>query len=736
MTPSEGTHEGDSSPARPGSDPDTPRRSSTPRRPTLAQRKAAARDRARREAARREPAAFLDEEHLPSGQGGLTSRGTGERPDRGNRRGRIDPSRRSASETGETGSGQQADLDRPSDHGTDPEPHVGTERLPQKVGEARRDKRGTGADETTETTSAARDGELPTATDSGVAVDLGTDRAPSPRLATAVTLLAIGALALTAGALLPVSPEARPGYLAWPLLAVLAIVPAGVAVAAASTGRHGLAAGVTIGLAALAPGRLVLDWQFFANASKTVRPELFLPDRLLDRAAVGAGFWVLVAGHVVTIVAGLLAAGVARRVNEVAGDDGARRRWRLVVPLLAVVSAVGLLMAPVASGNQFLPAYSAFEGPGVALAGYVLIAGALLLAVVLGFGAAADGVVRGTLGGAAAATFALAVPPLVAGLAVRGLHLATGPVLAAVPMLVVLALAPRTTPQQARAERTDLAGEARVPSLTLWRAATALLALLTAVAAVVGALAPQLDARLATESPARWLLLAAAVLVVLPAPFLFTHKAARGLVAVLWAGVALGGTAVLSTALTVSDATGIAGLAGPISYDLGAGAVFTVIALGLAGLTALAAVVTGVVERDDEGTDGPRPRVLVPAVVAAVLAIAAFGSPVFTAPDYTTPGLWSDFDTPSWGLLTAVLVVLGALALSARSRPAAAAAALAGSALLPALNASQLFLVDVPGRTPALGFWLSAAAVVVTATAAGIAAGGAKTPSGVRSHTA
>ncbi|MEW2499259.1 hypothetical protein AB0878_02110 [Amycolatopsis sp. NPDC047767] len=558
-----------------------------------------------------------------------------------------------------------------------------------------------------------------------------TDRTPSPQLKTAVTLLGIGALALTAGAILPVSPDASPGYLAWPLLALLALVPAGIVAAAAYSGRHGLAAGLTIGLAALAPGRLLLDLQFFANGSKTVRPELYLPDRLLDRSAVGAGFWLLVAGHVLTIAAGIAAAQVARQLNEVAGDDGGRRRWRLVVPLLTIAAGVGLLMAPVISDNPFFPAHSAFEGPGLALTGYVVMAGALLLAVVLGFGAASDGVARGTLGGAAAATFAVALPPLVGGLAVGGLHLAWGPVVAVVAMVLVLVLAPLATPQIAQVERTDLAGEARVPSLTLWRTATALLALLTAVVGVVGALAPQLDTATATQSPARWLLLTAAILVALPAPFLFAYKSARGILAVVWAGVVLAGTAVLSTAITASQATGLTGLdslGGTLSYHLGAGAVFTAIALGLAGLTALAAVVTGVVERDDEGTEGPRPRVLLPVVAAAILSVLAFGSPVFTAPGYSSPGLWSDFDTPSWGLLTALLVVLGVLALSVRSRPGAAAAALTGAVLVLAVHVAQLPLAGIAGRSPALGFWFGLAAIVVTATAAATAAaGGEKT---------
>ncbi|GAB3379809.1 hypothetical protein [Amycolatopsis echigonensis] len=555
-----------------------------------------------------------------------------------------------------------------------------------------------------------------------------TDQTPSPRLRAATALLGVGSLALAAGAIAPVSPDAGPGYLSWPLLVILAVVPAGIAVAAARSGRHGLAAGLVTGLAALAPGRLILDLQFLVNGSRTIRPELYLPDRLLDRSGVGIGFWLLIAGHLLTLVAGIAAARVVRERNEIDGGDD-KRRWRLIIPLLTVVAAVGLLMTPVLSDDPFLLARSAFEGPGLALAGYLLLAGALPIAAVLGVFAGSDGVARGTLGGLVAAVLAVAVPTFVAGLAVPGLEVSTGAYLAVVPMVLVLVLTPLATPQQTQTERTDLAGEARVPGLTIWRALTALLALLTGIAATIGAYAPQLGT--GTDSPARWQLLVAAILVVLPTPFLLarrTASAARGILAVLWAGVVLAGTAVLSTAITASEATGLGGLGGAINYRLGAGAVFTAIALGLAGLTALAAVITGVVERDDTGTEGPRPRVLLPAGIAAVLAIATFGTPVFTAPDYATPGLWSDFDTPSWGLLAALLVVLGTLGLSVRSRPGAAAAGLAGTAVLLALHVAEVPLVSSAfgGAQPGAGFWLGLAAVVAAVVAAVTAAAGAK----------
>ncbi|MEV8608918.1 hypothetical protein AB0383_13465 [Amycolatopsis sp. NPDC051373] len=765
MTSSEGPHDGDSSPARSGSDPDSPRPPAGPRRPSLAERKAAARERARAETRRERRTGGRGSAGSPGAAagldatGGVSSRANGNVPANGTAPADAgdDPPAARGEAGASAGSARGAGREQRTVSGEvrAGEPSIatgGTDTARQRERSSAHDELGTidreasarsGAGATSHGTrrkeSAAAGGGV-TRTKPGSAtttepdqapsphfdLDLEyTDRAPSPQLKTAVALLSIGALALTAGAILPVSPDANPGYLAWPLLALLALVPAGIVAAAAYSGRHGLAAGLTAGLAALAPGRLLLDLQFFANGSKTVRPELYLPDRLLDRSAVGAGFWLLLAGHVLTIAAGIAAGQVARQLNEVAGDDGGRRRWRLVVPLLTIAAGVGLLMAPVISDNPFFPAHSAFEGPGLALTGYVVIAGALLLAVVLGFGAASDGVARGTLGGAAAATFAVALPPLVGGLAVGGLHLAWGPVVAVAAMLVVLVLAPLATPQIAQVERTDLAGEARVPSLTLWRTATALLALLTAVVGVVGALAPQLDTATATQSPARWLLLTAAILVALPTPFLFAYKTARGILAVLWAGVVLAGTAVLSTAITASQATGLTGLdglGGTISYHLGAGAVFTAIALGLAGLTALAAAVTGVVERDDEGTEGPRPRVLLPVAAAAILSVLAFGTPVFTAPDYPSPGLWSDFDTPSWGLLTALLVVLGVLALSVRSRPGAAAAALTGAVLVLAVHVAQLPLVGIAGRTPALGFWFGLAAIVVTATAAATAA--------------
>ncbi|KDN18237.1 hypothetical protein [Amycolatopsis rifamycinica] len=552
-------------------------------------------------------------------------------------------------------------------------------------------------------------------------------------------LAVLGAVALAAGGVVPVSPSAAPGFTSWPWLALLALAPAVAAVWFARGGRPGLGGGLVLGLAALAPGRLVLDLQFAVNGPLTVRPELYLPDRFIGGSAVGAGFWLLVAGHVLTGAAGVVAWRALR-----SHDEPERRRWRLFVPLLAVVAGAGLLTAPVHSDNAFLLARTAFDGPWPALGGYLLLAAALPLAAALALATPAEYAARGALAGLAAAAFGVAAPPVLAGLFRHDLQITWGPFLALVAMAVVAGLAgTRLSETTESTEKTDLAGSAKVPGLFWWRLATGLLGLATALAALIGAFAPQvavtaLNPETATPvsaaagSPARWLLLAAAVVLAVPAAFVLAAKTsavARPVLGVAWAGIVLAGTAVLNTALTATEAGNLAGFGGAaarvFTYDLGAGAVWTFAALVLAVLAALAAAGTGVVEREDAGEDAPPGTNLAPVVAGAVLAVAAFGLPVFAVPGYVAAGLWSHLDTPSWGLLTAAVVVVGAAALATRSRPKPAAALLAGAALLTALHAAELPLVGgaLGDASPAAGFWVALAATAALLLAAVMAAG-------------
>ncbi|MEV7091591.1 hypothetical protein AB0M80_01995 [Amycolatopsis sp. NPDC051045] len=556
-------------------------------------------------------------------------------------------------------------------------------------------------------------------------------------LAGALGLAALGAVSLTAGAVVPVSPSAAPGFTSWPWLALLALGPVVAAVWFAVAGKPALGGGLVLGLAALAPGRLVLDSQFVVNGPLTIRPELYLPDRFLGGSAVGAGFWLLVAGHVLTGAAGLLAWRALR-----SHEEPERRRWRLLVPLLAVVAGAGLLTAPVQSGNGFLLARGAFEGPWPALGGYLLLAAALPLAAAVALAAPVEHVARGALAGLAAAAWGVAAPSVLAGLFRDDLHVTWGPALVLVTTAIVAGLAGTRLTERTGKPEADLAGGAKLPGLFWWRLTTGLLGLATAIAALIGAFAPQVavtalnpgaaaPVSAAAESPARWFLLVAALVLAVPAAGVLVPKTAavaRPVLGVAWAGIVLAGTAVLNTALTATQAGNLAGFGGaaaPVfTYDLGAGAAWTFAALVLAALAALAAVGTGVVEREDAG-DGTEPdkNVLTPAAAGAVLAVAAFGLPVFAVPGYVAAGLWSHLDTPSWGLLTAVAVVVGAAVLATRSRPRPAAALLAGAALLTGLHAAELPLVGgaLGGASPATGFWVALAATAALLIAAGMA---------------
>lgn len=566
--------------------------------------------------------------------------------------------------------------------------------------------------------------------------------------------MSAGAVALAAGALLPVIQGGSPGFTAAPLLVVLALAPAAAVLYAVVTGRSGLTAGLVLGLTALAPGRLLLDLQLLADGSLAARPELFLADRLLALPPAGPGLWPLVAGHLLTLAAGAFAAGAARDEAELAGELDGRRRWRLLGPVLGVVGGVGLLLAPFGSGNAYLLAKNAFEGPTVAMAGYLLLAALLPLTALVAVSSPSAEVGKGGFAGAGLAALAVGVPPVIAGLVVDRLSVAPGSVVVTVAglALVGLAFTRFDVADAGDAVTGDLAGEAKLPGLFWWRLATGGLALLAAAAAAAGALAPVLKANGPTpvpETPVRWLLLGAAVVLAVPALFVFVPRLssfARGVVAATWAGVVLAGAAVLSAALSVTEDKAVdpalfgvdlpVPLPDKVGFSAGPGVTWTFIALVLAAVAALAAVITGVVERDvsddenDTGLDGTRAsgNVLTPLVAAAVLAIAAFGTPVFTAPGYTAPGLWSDFGAASWGLLGALAVVLGVYALVPRSRPAAAASVLAGTALVLGLRAAELPLVgsEYDGSSAGIGFWLALAGAVVTLVTAGMAVAGAR----------
>ncbi|WP_027932557.1 hypothetical protein [Amycolatopsis thermoflava] len=127
----------------------------------------------------------------------------------------------------------------------------------------------------------------------------------SPSVA-AYVVGAVSAVLLAVGAAVPVVNGVARGFHSVPLLVVLAVAPMAVVAVLALKGRHQTAAGVLAAVAALAPGRLVLDLILLTDPVRAARPELFRLHSLAD-PGTAPGLWLLLAGHLAAIAAGVMA---------------------------------------------------------------------------------------------------------------------------------------------------------------------------------------------------------------------------------------------------------------------------------------------------------------------------------------------------------------------------------------------------------------------------------------------
>lgn len=552
-------------------------------------------------------------------------------------------------------------------------------------------------------------------------------------LLAALVLGTLAALLLALGSSIPVVAGAVRGYASAPLLIVLAVLPMVLVGAFVLRGRQAAAAGVLAGVAALAPGRAVLDLQFLADPSLASRPELYRPE-VFALPGPAAGLWLLLAGHALTVAAGV----VGIRAIGARPEPGSAGRGLLPIGLVAAgVAAIGVMMSPFSSEDAFLPVGSAFERPALVLTGCLLLAFALPAAAGLAISSGTGGLSMGGLLGLGLAVATVALPELVSGLAVTGIGLSGGPIVVLVGALgfVVVAFLPgEGNPAGVAA---DQAGEASLPGSRRLRMTTGALGLATMLAAIAGTFTTQVvvaGGLPGPESPSRWLLLVAGLLVGVLGAAMFVPGLAptvRPVLSVAWAGVPLAATAVLTIAITATELG--AGL------SPGQGVLWTSVAVAAAVATACFSVVAGMVERDDNEEAAevvPGPNMVLPLVAGGILAIGGFGTPSIVAPDYAEPALWSNFGTPSWGLLLALLTVLGACLLAPRSRPARATALLAGATCLAALRVVALPLTDgqIPGVHAGVGWWLALGCVVALAIATVLAPRGTihtrKTPSG------
>ncbi|QFU93860.1 hypothetical protein [Amycolatopsis sp. YIM 10] len=528
----------------------------------------------------------------------------------------------------------------------------------------------------------------------------------------------LGSVLLAVGGLVPVVGDAHPGYAAAVLLIVLALLPAAIAVLAFTRGHPTLAAGVLAGTAVLAPGRLLLDLQLLVDLSTAARPEFHVPVQL-EAGTAGPGLWLLFAGHLLTAAAGIAAVYFVRREAEAEGTDlpGGPRLVVLAIGL-TVVAGVGLVMAPFESADPYLPARNAFESPWPVLTGALFLAFAMPLGAALAFGSGLRAAARGSVLGLAAGVLAVAVPNLVAGFAVKDASVSPGPVIAIVAALGLAALAIARQEGTRQNDDPDVAEEAKLPGGRRLELATGALAVLTAASAVLGGMTAQVSSSSpaieAPESPAALLLVVAGVLLGVLGLAVFlpgVGETLRPALSVAWVVVPLAGTAVLDTVLTASRFGGV--------LSPGPGVTWTSVALFGAVVTGICSAVAGMVERENDDGRRPAGSATTPVVAAAVLAVAAFATPVVTAPDYDPPTLVTGFGASWWGGLLALVAVLAALALALRSRPMRAFALLLGVFFVLVLRAAELPLVELDGAASGAGLWLAIAAAVATAISAG-----------------
>jgi len=574
--------------------------------------------------------------------------------------------------------------------------------------------------------------------------DVGVDLR---RLAPALAAAAVAAVALAAGAALGVVDGGRPGVLPWPLLMVLAALPVALAGVLAIRGRPSTAAGVLAGAAALAPGRAVVDLQLAVDASLATRPELTVPGPI-DAPPSWLGLGLLLLGHAALVLAGVLAVQVSSALpDDVDPPDGLRQAVPVAAGAAVLVLAVGLLLPPYVSADANLLDRSALDGPLLVALGVLATGLAAVLAVALAMVARSWGLATGVLAGVAVASSAVVVPPLLGALTAPWLHLAAGPLVVlagAAALLVIPRVAKPMRPSSNVVERTThwestrarVTRAAAAPA-TAARAAAAqpgskprqyglylaagVLAVVAAGCAFAGARAPLVLATtgqaLARTDAQVWLIPAGAVVGVLGVALLVPKfaLAVRPAAAVAWVAVVLAGSAVLERAVNAAEL--------PVGIQPGSGTLYTALGIVAAVLLGGCAVVAGMVEREDAEPDRVGPPLMWPAVAAAVMAVGAFVAPVVESPEYEGAGLAQGVGLSFWGMLAALLVVLGGLALAPRSRPARAVALLAG--LLCVVGVRLLELVAV-GGTAQVGVWFATGCLAVLLVMLALAARAAR----------
>ncbi|MDT7680055.1 MAG: hypothetical protein QOG57_365, partial [Pseudonocardiales bacterium] len=205
--------------------------------------------------------------------------------------------------------------------------------------------------------------------------------------------IALGAVLVAAGPRYPVAVAADgaavgPAYGVWPLLAVLAVVPAVVSVMLLLVRQRAPGLALIASVGAVSVGQLLLTVQLLLDPVRAARAELVAPAGV-GELRPGPGGWLLLAGQLLTVLGGLAAAREAsalrgeRSMDEPAIGPRTPPGALLLGVGCAVLADLGVLAAPYVSTNPWLVPRSVLDAPVWAAAGGFALAIGIALAVVL-----------------------------------------------------------------------------------------------------------------------------------------------------------------------------------------------------------------------------------------------------------------------------------------------------------------------------------------------------------------
>ncbi|MGW4206821.1 hypothetical protein ACWEIJ_02435 [Lentzea sp. NPDC004789] len=538
------------------------------------------------------------------------------------------------------------------------------------------------------------------------------------RLRISWALASAGGLLLAAGPLLGVVKGAEPAFTSWPLLALLALAPPAVAGVLLFRGRPFVAAGLIAAVGVLSLGRLLSDLQIAFAPMAVARPELFRPTTLLA-VTPSAGLWLLVAGHVLVIAGGVLAAGRA----GLPADESEPPALVALPVIIAAVATVGLLGKPFTSTDPFQLDRGPWDLPVLGLTGGLLLALAAPLATALAASSPDPDTREGGAFGVSLALLAVVLPPLVAGTVATGLGITAGSVLVLLAALILPAVPLLARLARVLSGKRDETRDPALPTVRRMHVAAGVLTVLSALMVLIGAVLPQLVLSTGGDAPelasAKLLWPAGLAFGVLGLALLVPSVAAAVRPALLFGflAVQLAAAGAAEPVLTASQA----GIAQP-----GAGFWLMVVELPLGLLALVCAGLAGAVEREnaEPGRKDEVPMTeLGAALLAGLFAVGAFALPAVRAADYKAPTLGSDNDVAIWvALFVSLMLLIIGLVVALRSRPARGAAVLAGAVLLMGVRALELPLTGdkVVGATAGPGTWLALASVAALLVAAGL----------------